>query len=307
MAARLQGLVSVSSATLLDLICTDLHSIGIRGCRVLENMIFADMPGNSFACSHRCYMLISLGLSDISRVRVKASKNYMRSSDHLWIAVPITRCVSDSGVDSILCEFGDRFKGRLAMICTKIDDSMRSDSFKEQYPHAAKKLDKIERYLKEAQMKGSRQEEQDSANYRLKFMINERNQDVANEIYQTKSEHFEEGDDGPVFFVSNEHYMWLKGYRDSGTVQDLAQLDAAMTGIPALRKYALSIPAQDMWLTFMAHIQHNSTAFLKSTAIWAARTNADHGAELNRIKKKSIKASADISLVALYTNIKSGQ
>jgi len=252
-------------------------------------------------------MLTTLGLTDISRVRVKASKNYMRSSDHLWIVVPITRCVSDSGVDSILCEFGDRFKGRLAMICTKIDDSMRSDSFKDQYPHATKRLDKIDKHLKEAQMEGSRREERDLANYRLKFMVNERSQDIANEIYQKKSEYFEEGDNGPVFFVSNEHYMWLKGYRDSGTGQDLAQLDAAMTGIPDLRGYALAIPAQDMWLTFMAHIQYNSTAFLKSTAIWAARINADHGSELNRIKKKSTKASPNISSVALHTDTHLGQ
>jgi hypothetical protein len=51
-------------------------------------------------------MLITLGLSDINRVRVKASKNYMRSSDHLWIVVSIMRCISDTRVDNTLYEFG---------------------------------------------------------------------------------------------------------------------------------------------------------------------------------------------------------
>jgi len=230
----------------------------------------------------------------------------MRSSDHLWIVVPIMRCVSDSGVDSLLHEFGARFKGRLALICTKIDDSMKSSSFKDQYPHAAKKLDKIERFLKEAQMKDRRQDEQDLANYRLKFMVNERNQDIANEIYQNRSEHFEEGENGPVFFVSNEHYMWLKGYRESGTGQNLAQLDAATTGIPAVRRYALTIPAQSMWLTLMSHTQHTSTALLKSAAIWSARTNAEHGAELKRIRENSAKVSTIISSFILHTNTHSG-
>jgi hypothetical protein len=247
-------------------------------------------------------MLITLGLTDISRVRVKASKNYIRSSDHLWIVVPVMRCVSDTGVDSILCEFGDRFEGRLAMICTKIDDSMRSSSFKDQYPHMSRRLEKIEKLLKEAQMNGSRADEENFANLRLKLMIKERSKDIANEIYERRSDHFVKGENGPVFFVSNEHYMWLKGYKEPGTGQDLAQLDAAMTGIPALRRYALSIPAQNMWLTFMAHVQHTSTTFLKSAAIWAARTSADHGAELKRIKKKSTMVSTNISSVDLHAN-----
>ena len=239
-------------------------------------------------------MLTILGLTDINRVRVKASKNYMRSSDHLWIVVPVMRCVSDTGVDSVLYEFGERFKGRLAMICTKIDDSMRSGSFKDQYPHRAKRLDKIERALKEAQMLGNGPDEENFANARLKFMVNVRNYEVAKEIYEKKSEYFEKSENGPVFFGSNEHYIWLKGYKESSTSQDMAQLDAATTGIPALRKYALSIPSQDMWLTFMAHIQHTSMAFQKSIAIWAARTSADHGAELKRIKQKSRKGSTNL-------------
>jgi hypothetical protein len=225
-------------------------------------------------------MLITPGLSDISRVRVKASINYIRSSDYLWIVVSVLRCVSDTGVDSILYEFGDRFKGRLAMICTKIDDSMRSGSFKDQYPHAVRRLDKIDKCLREAQNNGSRPDEENFANLRLKFMIQTRSHEIAKEIYEKKSEYFSKGGDDPVFFVSNEHYMWLQGYRESGTEQILLQLDAAMTGIPALRRYALSIPSRDLWLTFMTHIEYTSIACMKSIAIWAARTNADHGAKL---------------------------
>jgi hypothetical protein len=247
-------------------------------------------------------MLMALGLSDISRVRVKASMNYMRSSDYLWIVVPVMRCISDTGVDSILYEFGERFKGRLAMICTKIDDSMRSGSFKDQYPHAARKLDRIEKCLREAQMNGNRPDEENFANLRLKFMVHTRSQEIAKEIYEKKSDYFNKGGEDPVFFVSNEHYTWLKGYRESGTEQVLPQLDAAMTGIPALRRYALSIPARDLWLTLMAHIQHTSIACMKSIAIWAARTSVDHGAELRKIKQKSAKASTNISSFGLLAD-----
>jgi hypothetical protein len=228
--------------------------------------------------------------------------NYIRSSDYLWIVVPIMRCVSDTGVDSVLYEFGERFKGRLAMICTRIDDSMKSGSFKEQYPQFAKKLDRIEKGLREAQTKGNRADEENIANYRLKFMVQTRSNDVASEIYEKKSEYFQEGEDGPVFFVSNEHYAWLKGYRESGTEQVLPQLDAVSTGIPGLRRYALSVPAPHLWLTLMAHIQHNSIACMKSTAIWAARTSADHGAQLRKIKQKSAKVCTNASWIGLLTD-----
>jgi hypothetical protein len=239
-------------------------------------------------------MLITLGLSDINRVRVKASKNYMRSSDHLWIVVSIMRCISDTRVDSILYEFGERFAGRLAMICTKIDDRMKSSSFKEKYPHAGTKLDNIEKLLKRAQASGNRTEEEKMIDYRFRFMMVTRNRKIATDIYEGKSEYLEKGEYGPVFFVSNEHYTRLKGYRESGSEQAPVQLSPAMTGIPAVRRYALSLPAQNMWLTLMTHIQHTSITFMKSLAIWAARTSADHGDELQKIKEKSTKASSNV-------------
>ena len=68
-----------------------------------------------------------------------------------------------------------------------------------------------------------------------------------------------------------------------------------MTGVPALRRYALSIPAQSMWLALMNHIQHTSIAFMKSLAIWAARTSADHGDALQKIKEKSTQVSTNES------------
>jgi hypothetical protein len=228
--------------------------------------------------------------------------NYIRSSDYLWIVVPIMRCVSDTGVDSILHEFGERFKGRLAMICTRIDDSMKSGPFKEQYPHTAKRLDKIEKRLREAQMNDNRSDEENIANLRLKFMIQTRSSDVAREIYEKKSEYFHRGEQASVFFVSNEHYAWLKGYRESRNEQVLPQLDAVATGIPGLRRYTLAIPASDVWLTIMAHIQHTSIACMKSVAIWAARTSAAHGAELKKIKQKSVKASTNILSIGLLTD-----
>ncbi|KAG9638433.1 hypothetical protein KCU95_g8610, partial [Aureobasidium melanogenum] len=258
-------------------------SIGIRGTRILQNLILADMPG----------------LSDISRVRVKASKSYILSSDHLWIVAPIARCVSDTVVDSVLCEFGERFKGCLAIVGTKVDDPMTSTLFKHRYRKAAKRLDKIEKSLAEAEANGCQEEVERLTNVRLRFMVRTRNHEIAKDIYESKSEYFEKSEYGPVFFVSNERYMWLKGYKESGIKEAATQFSAELTGIPALREYALSIPVQEMWLTFMTYIQHTIVTFMKSLAIWAARTSADQGKKLRSIKERSMKASSNSSWVAV--------
>ncbi|KAK6001507.1 hypothetical protein QM012_002838 [Aureobasidium pullulans] len=273
-------------------------SIGIKGCRVLANLIIADMPA----------------LNDLNRSRVMVSKKYLRDSDELWVVTAVGRCISDTTVDHILCEFGERFAGHLTMICTKIDDPMKSDAFKAEYPNAAKKLERIEKAYKEAnedytdakaqvraatrpstlekrniKVETCRQEKERLANIRLNFMVRTRNHMIAKQIYEDKSEFFEEDVGCSVFFVSNEHYMWLKGYKESGGEDALPQLSVELTGILALREHALSIPAQSMWLNLMSHIQHTNIAFMKSLAIWAARTGADYGDELRSINEKSTK------------------
>lgn len=212
---------------------------------------------------------------------------------------PIARCVSDTVVDSVLCEFGERFKGCLAIVGTKVDDPMTSTLFKHRYRKAAKKLDKIEKSLAEAEANGCQEEVERLTNVRLRFMVRTRNHEIAKDIYESKSEYFEKSEYGPVFFVSNERYMWLKGYKESGIKEAATQFSAELTGIPALREYALSIPAQEMWLTFMTYIQHTIVTFMKSLAIWAARTSADQGKKLRSIKERSMKASSNSSWVGV--------
>jgi hypothetical protein len=272
-------------------------------------------------------MLIVVGLSDINRVRVNASKNYIRSSDHMWIVAPVGRCTSDTTVNSTLFEFGERFAGRLAIVCTKIDDRMRYSTFIQEYPSAAERMEQIERAYKQAkgnyaeakarargvtkqstieernaEVERCRQKYEKLVNCRLGFMVRTRNRTIEKQLYQGKSEYLQQGEKGDVFFVSNEHYSWLKGFK--GPANDsLEQLCAEATGIPALRKHALSIPARDMWSTFMTHIRHTSVGFIKSLTIWAARTRADSGDKLSGIKEKSMKASTKYRLGDTITNV----
>jgi hypothetical protein len=262
-------------------------------------------------------VLTILGLSDINRVRVNASKNYIRSSDHMWVVACFGRCVSNTTVDSILFEFGERFAGRLAIVCTNIDDRMRYSMFVQEYPDAAAEMEKVEKSYKQAKAnyseakarargvtKQSTIEERNGhvekcrrryemlVNYRLGFMVRVRNAAIKAQLYQDKSEYLQGGEKGKVFFVSNEHYAWLKGFKDPGN-DSFEQLNAHSTGIPILRKYALFIPAREMWSTSMTHIRYSSVAFIKSLSIWAARTKSDSGDKLLDIKEKNTKVSTN--------------
>ena len=166
-----------------------------------------------------------LGLNDLIKVRERVSKNYLRYSDEVWLVAGVARCVSDTTVDDILSEFGERFADHLTMICTKVDDPMKSDAFKAEYPSAAKKLERIEKAYKKAkedyseakararavtrtsmleernrEVESCRQEKERRANIRLNYMVRVRNHMVAQQIYEDKSEYFEEGENGPVLF-----------------------------------------------------------------------------------------------------------
>lgn len=60
---------------------------------------------------------------------MNASKDYIRGSDYLWIVAPIARCATDTGVDDMFYEFGDRFSGRITFVYTRIDDAMKPADF----------------------------------------------------------------------------------------------------------------------------------------------------------------------------------
>jgi hypothetical protein len=255
-------------------------------------------------------------VTDINRVRAGTGKNYLLSSDYLWIVAPIGRSATDTGVDSLLYEYGNRFEGRVAIVCTKIDDPMSFVSFALEYQMDARPVKQIQLLSKRAKeqfseakaslrramavatrRQRSREVERCRIRYhtllhrRLEMMVQVRNQKVTNLIYTEEADRLKKGDIDLVYCVSNKHYMWLKGYREAGQ-EHAPQLTALMTGIPSLRKYGLTIPAQEIWSTYMAHVKHTSNAFVKALRIWATRTTKDNSGGLSILRAKSAEVSA---------------
>ncbi|KAH0275519.1 hypothetical protein KCU91_g4501, partial [Aureobasidium melanogenum] len=276
-------------------------SIGVRDPRILDYAILADLPG----------------VSDTNRIRVKASKTYILKSDHLWIVSPIGRCATDTSVDSLLHEFGDRFKGRLAIICTKTDDPMTFQSFAHEYQEDAKPCKKLDDKTKKAKTDlsnanaalrratalATRQERSRVVEHcrrkyerllhmRLEVMVQVRNRKVTSLIMAEKADRIQGEAASLIFPVSNRHYSWLKGYKDGGN-EASPQLSAEMTGIPKLRAHALSIVAKEVWTTFMTHVRFKVVAFVTALRAWATATRRSSDSGVSDAHAKYVKIIED--------------
>lgn len=259
----------------------------------------------------------------MNQVRVRASKDYVRSSDHLWLVTPIGRCVTDTSVDTNLFTYGDRFSERLSIICTKTDDPMKPTEFKHAYPEHAKTLSELNKKRRDAQqlhtkakaaLKRARRPStvemcntnveryatkhaKARRNY-LHYMMITRNKKIKALIYAEKSEYFKKGEREIIFPVSSKHYVWLKGYRDA-EAEDDSPPNHNVTGIPMLRKHALRVPAPEMWSTFMTHTQHTLVGCIKALRIWASNISGIEGDTLSKVTNDSVKVG--VLIRAKYT------
>lgn len=227
---------------------------------------------------------------------------------------PIARCVTDDSVDTILCNYGERFADRLALICTKIDDSMECVDFAREYEDDAEPMrefkerrDTARKALTQAKAAAKRasdlstiqsrhaQVQKCQAEYEKRsrnlfhFMITTRNRRVVDAIYDQKSEHLSRHARS-VFPVSSKQYSWLKGFKGEGNESELT-FKPSLTGIPALRKYALSIPAQEMWSTDMTHIQHAIVGCIKASIIWTNNSARDESTLTSDVHHKTRKVN----------------
>lgn len=293
----------------------EVYSIGVRGPRILDYAILADLPGNGIptVAPVGAKLIVLIGVSDTNRIRVKASKTYILKSDHLWIVSPIGRCATDTSVDSLLHEFGDRFKGRLAIICTKTDDSMTFQSFAHEYQEDAKPYKRLDDQTRKAKtnlsdanaalrratavatrqerdkiVEDCRKKYEKLLHLRLNGMVQVRNRKVAALIMAEKADRIQGETASLIFPVSNRHYSWLKGYKDGGN-EASPQLSAKMTGIPKLRAHALSIVAKEVWTTFMTHIHYKVVAFVTALRAWATATRRSSDSGVSDAHAKYVK------------------
>ena len=79
--------------------------IGVKGSRVLDHTTLVDLPG----------------ISDTNQVKVNATLDRLRTCVGLWIVTPIGRAIDDITVGSLFSRYEERFRGNIAIICTRSD------------------------------------------------------------------------------------------------------------------------------------------------------------------------------------------
>lgn len=83
--------------------------VGIKGVRLLEHLIFADLPG----------------VEDKNSTRVATTREHLHKCDVVWVIASIDRVVSSNSLatelDRTFERFGDTDSNRVAVICTHSD------------------------------------------------------------------------------------------------------------------------------------------------------------------------------------------
>lgn len=286
-------------------------SIGIKDSRVLQNITLADLPG----------------VSDTNQIRVNSTFEYLTTCDHLWIVSRIDRIVTDPSVTSLVQRYAERFAGKITLIGTRSDDfdmrkladEYRHDeamkpyhAFTRKYREATAELIKYEQIVlqmeatEERGMESVRRQRKEAEikrdgfnRQRLDVLVKVRNKDFSDDLWRDKRGYLVPGTELGVYFVSNKHYAALKG------VCILAQprFDAAGTGVPALRSYALEIPAPALLKTFEKYVTHDFYVFAKGVNLWANKQHVKSPEELRLVVAKP-KAEFDAMMRAFTQQIK---
>ena len=262
-----------------------LVRIGVKGSRVLDNVTIADLPG----------------ISDTNQVKVNACLDHLRTCECLWIVAPIARAIDNSTVDSLVARFQERFKHKMAIICTRSDDDI-TKSLTQELITKKNKMTDFKAYVKKAndaqlqitglknkirvRMKAHDTEMRAEKVKALQTELNSyvekhrsadanawyaivaaRNEKVTQGVKRSLAGHLDEGHELKVFCVSNEHYRSWK----FGDKKSKFQLNPDQTGIPALRNYALSLAGPGKLQVLEDFIKFNVTVLIKGLSLWTIR------------------------------------
>lgn len=246
------------------------------------------------------------GISDTNTVRVELCKQHIKLCDHLWVVAPIKRVVDDGSVYNILSQYGQRFKGKVAVICTHADESVDRklagflkdagcnvqqyfDSTKEwkekkkELTQCKSKTAAMRKRKKQTKlMMSNTQDSEDNLKdliaerealdaTRFEYLVKARAVYIASELRAEMQSHLPAGSALPIFCVSNSHYGAHKGaVKVSGP-----RLSVEATSIPTLRSHVLALPAPLLSATISAFACHTISVLLKSARMWVDTTSVD--------------------------------
>lgn len=238
-------------------------------------------------------------------------KQYIKLCDYLWIVAPIKRVVDDGSVYNLLATYGQRFKGKVAVICTHADESVDRKlanhldesgcmvqpyfDISHQWKDKKKEITQMKKTIStlrnrkkptkqmildaqaaEDRLKALHSERDAIDARRFEFLVQCRADFIMAQLREEMQSHLPVGSALTIFCVSNSHYGAHKGaVKVSGP-----RLSVEVTGIPALRSHALTLSGPGLMAFHSAFVNHTMTVFLKGAQMWIDTTNVERRKEL---------------------------
>jgi hypothetical protein len=251
--------------------------------------------------------------------------------------VPVDRVLTDPDLDYAVSNYSDRFRGKLAVVVTKVDkdvtDALAEEMISKGQPlgnfHKHKDaianhnahlysvcddLKKNKKSLTPTQKNNLRDrkealetEIEKLASKKTSCVVRARNSHVKNGLVRDKAQYLPEGTFLPVVCVSNRHYAAHKG---STAPIEGPLMDVKSTCIPALRSYGISLADQAVWDNSKETLIHKLKVLFHGVHGWAQSSPMERDKALADVVKpvKSLweginKDSADRCIQDFSSNI----
>jgi hypothetical protein len=260
-------------------------TIGIHGSKVLDRHTIADLPG----------------ISDTNQVRVKATYEHIDQCNEIWVVGRCGRIITDTMVDSLLQRYGTANDGHVAVIATKSDENANGrelakelqrkgrglgnyDELSSEIADVANTIKNLRRSKKKLSTKQTSQLQQIQSDIdenektggklekqRLELLVAVRNEYIKETLTRSRRKHIPNGAPLSIFCVSNLHYAAHKDTESK--LQPL--LEVKMTGIPDVRRYALTLAAPKLFRSVEDFTKTESSLFFGGLNLWANKEVVD--------------------------------
>ncbi|KAL8651588.1 MAG: hypothetical protein Q9210_003171 [Variospora velana] len=275
-------------------------AIGLKTPLLERGLVIADLPG----------------LSDMNRTRTRATNEYIRSCDYLFLVAPVARVQTDNLVDRRIMEYIHKFGSQVALICTKTDDvplHAKSQEFSATARASWEHKELLRVYEKmtvnKAHLAGKKKAAKGKAKRDLEREYKElimkesiilmRNRKV--EIAMAARYRGTDAEAQPLksWFVSSKEYQT----NASGFDQEEIPVSIEATGLPQLRAFMLRMPAEHRLDVLKVYCWGHLPSLIGSMEMWSIQSHAHRRIELREVVAKPRKA-AEVVISAFAEEVK---
>ncbi|KAI9807921.1 MAG: hypothetical protein M1825_005227 [Sarcosagium campestre] len=218
------------------------------------------------------------GFHDANLARAKAAQQYLHTCDQIFVVAGIARVITNKNVDEIMqdqlghgMQNAARARG-VALVCTKSDDIDQEAQIKFfKKTINLEEINDLRETIEDAEDSNDHEGVlQAQAELRNLFMET-RNAHVRKQLLAMFTKIFSTDKEVHIFCVSNKLYKDnLRAGGKAGAPGNRARESITKSGIPALRRFCHTIPAQAQYRSANHFLQSKLPGYLRSLENWLA-------------------------------------